>query len=224
MSGDPEQDYFADGISEDIITALSKLSQLFVIARNSSFSFKGKNVQVQEIGKTLGARYVLEGSVRKVDKRVRITAQLIDATNDGHLWAERFDRDLTDIFAVQDDVTAQIVGALSLNLAQGDRRRLMVEHTDNMEAFDCFLRGREFCGYHAKEANAQARELLPAQPNSTRQFAPGSAWLGAAHINDYVSQWSDQPSCSLDLAYDAYNSVSRARSKIARRLLGSDLR
>src|SRR5476649_758592 len=101
MSGDPEQEYFADGISEDIITALSKLSQLFVIARNSSFSFKGKNVQVQEIGKTLDARYVLEGSVRKVDKRVRITAQLIDATNDGHLWAERFDRDLTDIFAVQ---------------------------------------------------------------------------------------------------------------------------
>jgi adenylate cyclase len=88
MSGDPEQDYFADGISEDIITALSKLSQLFVIARNSSFSFQGKNVQVQEIGKTLGARYVLEGSVRKVDKRVRITAQLIDAANDGHLWAE----------------------------------------------------------------------------------------------------------------------------------------
>ncbi len=100
MSGDPEQDYFADGISEDIITALSKLSQLFVIARNSSFTFKGKNVHVQEIGKTLGARYVLEGSVRKAGNRVRITAQLIDATNDGHLWAERFDRDLTDIFAV----------------------------------------------------------------------------------------------------------------------------
>jgi adenylate cyclase len=194
MSGDPEQDYFADGISEDIITALSKLSQLFVIARNSSFSFKGKNVQVQEIGKTLGARYVLEGSVRKVDKRVRITAQLIDATNDGHLWAERFDRDLTDIFAVQDDVTGQIVGALSLNLTQGDRRRLMAEQTDNMEAFDCFLRGRELWWRHAKEPNAQARELLLRAIELDPQ---------AAHINDYVSQWTDQPLRSLDLAYEA---------------------
>ena len=203
MSGDPEQDYFADGISEDIITALSKLSQLVVIARNSSFSFKGKNVQVQEIGKTLGVRYVLEGSVRKVDKRVRITAQLIDATNDGHLWAERFDRDLTDIFAVQDDVTGQIVDALSLNLTQGDRRRLMAEQTDNMEAFDCFLRGRELWWRHAKEPNAQARELLVRATELDPQFAPGFAWLGAAHVNDYVSQWTEQPLRSLALAYEA---------------------
>ncbi|TIM13673.1 MAG: adenylate/guanylate cyclase domain-containing protein, partial [Mesorhizobium sp.] len=116
MSGDAEQEYFADGISEDTITALSKLSQLFVIARNSSFTFKGKNVNVQEVGRNLGVRYVLEGSVRKSGNRVRITAQLIDATTGGHLWAERFDRDLTDIFAVQDDVTQHIVGALALNL------------------------------------------------------------------------------------------------------------
>jgi adenylate cyclase len=203
MSGDPEQDYFADGISEDIITALSKLSQLFVIARNSSFTFKGKNVHIQEIGKTLGVRYVLEGSVRKVGKRVRITAQLIDATNDGHLWAERFDRDLTDIFAVQDDVTEQIVDALSLNLTRGDRRRLMAEQTDNMEAFDCFLRGRELWWRHAKEPNAQARELLLRATELDPQFAPGFAWLGAAHINDYVSQWTASPSRSLDLAHEA---------------------
>ena len=143
MSGDAEQDYFADGISEDIITALSKLSQLFVIARNSSFTFKGKNVNVQEVGTKLGVRYVLEGSVRKSGNRVRITAQLIDATTGGHLWAERFDRDLTDIFAVQDDVTQQIVGALALNLTEGDQQRLAPEHTDNLEAYDCFLRGRE---------------------------------------------------------------------------------
>ena len=116
MSGDTEQEYFADGISEDIITALSKLSQLFVIARNSSFTFKGKNVHIGEVGKSLGVRYVLEGSVRKSGGRVRITAQLIDATTGGHLWAERFDRDLTDIFAVQDDVTTHIVSSLALNL------------------------------------------------------------------------------------------------------------
>src|SRR6185369_7995293 len=109
----------------------SKLSQLFVIARNSSFTFKGKNVNVQEVGKSLGVRYVLEGSVRKSGNKVRITAQLIDATTGGHLWAERFDRDLTDIFAVQDDVTQQIVAALALNLTEGDRQKLTPVQTRN---------------------------------------------------------------------------------------------
>ena len=203
MSGDPEQDYFADGISEDIITALSKLSQLFVIARNSSFTFRGKAVQIQEIGKTLGVRYVLEGSVRKAGAKVRITAQLIDASNDGHLWAERFDRDLTDIFAVQDDVTAQIVAALSLNLTQGDRQRLMAEQTDNMEAFDCFLRGRELWWRHAKEPNGQARELLLRATGLDPNFAPAYGWLSAAHVNDYVSQWTASPSHSLELGFAA---------------------
>ena len=143
MSGDPEQEYFADGIAEDIITALSKLSQLFVIARNSSFAFKGRNVDVRDVSRNLGVRYVLEGSVRKSGNRVRITSQLIDAETGGHLWAERFDRDLTDIFAVQDDVTQQIVAALALNLSADDRQRLLTEHTDNLEAYDLFLRGRE---------------------------------------------------------------------------------
>ena len=203
MSGDPEQDYFADGISEDIITALSKLSQLFVIARNSSFTFKGKNVHVQEIGKTLGVRYVLEGSVRKAGNRVRITAQLIDATNDGHLWAERFDRDLTDIFAVQDDVTGQIVAALALNLTRGERRRMMAEQTDNMEAFEYFLRGRELWWRHAKEPNAKGRDLLLRATELDPNFAPAYGWLAAAHINDYVSQWTASPSRSLELGYEA---------------------
>ena len=203
MSGDPEQDYFADGISEDIITALSKLSQLLVIARNSSFTFKGKTAHVQEIGKTLGVRYVLEGSVRKAANRVRITAQLIDATNGGHLWAERFDRDLTDIFAVQDDVTGQIVAALSLNLTQGDRQRLMAEHTDNPEAFDCFLRGRELWWRHTKEANGQARDLLMRAIELDPNFAPAYAFLAAAHVHDYLNQWSVAPSQSLELADEA---------------------
>jgi TolB-like protein/class 3 adenylate cyclase len=203
MSGDAEQDYFADGISEDIITALSKLSQLFVIARNSSFTFKGKTVHVREIGRTLGVRYVLEGSARKAGARVRITAQLIDATNDGHLWAERFDRDLTDIFAVQDDVTGQIVKALALNLTPADRRRMAAEHTDNMEAFDCFLRGRELWWRHAKEPNGQARELLLRATGLDPGFAPAYGWLSAAHINDYVSQWTSSPSRSLELGFAA---------------------
>ena len=128
--------YFADGISEDIITALSKLSQLFVIARNSAFTFN--DVHVAEIRKP--SRYVLEGSVRKSGQRVRITAQLIDAMTGGHLWAERFDRDLTDIFAVQDDVTTQIVSALSLNLTADDRTSLAT--LSIIWKRSCFLRGR----------------------------------------------------------------------------------
>jgi adenylate cyclase len=134
MSGDAEQEYFADGICEDIITALSKLSQLFVIARNSSFSFKGRNVLVTEVAKSLGVQYVLEGSVRRSGARVRVTAQLIDATTGGHIWAERFDRELIDIFDVQDDVTAHIVSALSVNLGSGELRRIATARTNNLDA------------------------------------------------------------------------------------------
>ena len=190
MSGDAEQEYFADGISEDIITALSKLSQLFVIARNSSFTFKGKNVNVQEVGKSLGVRYVLEGSVRKSGNRVRITAQLIDASTGGHLWAERFDRDLTDIFAVQDDVTQQIVGALALNLTESDQERLATEHTDNLEAYDCFLRGREQIWLFRKETNLEAQELLQRAIELDPRFVPPYAFLAFSHGMDYVNGWS----------------------------------
>ena len=116
MSGDPEQEYFSDGISEDIITDLSRLSELHVIARNSSFVYKKAAVSIPEVAKALGVRYVLEGSVRKADNRVRVTAQLINSSHGGHVWASRFDRDLTDIFAVQDELTQEIVAALKLKL------------------------------------------------------------------------------------------------------------
>ena len=198
MSGDPEQEYFADGISEDIITALSKLSQLFVIARNSSFTFKGKNVDVRDVSKNLGVRFVLEGSVRKSGDRVRITSQLIDATTGGHVWAERFDRDLTDIFAVQDDVTQRIVAALALNLGESDRQQLLTEHTDNLEAYDLFLRGRELWWVLTKENNREARELLQRAIRLDPSFAPAYAVLGAAHVMDYVNGWSASPSQSLE--------------------------
>jgi adenylate cyclase len=203
MSGDTEQEYFADGISEDIITALSKLSQLFVIARNSSFTFKGKNVNVQEVGKSLGVRYVLEGSVRKSGNRVRITGQLIDATTGGHLWAERFDRDLTDIFAVQDDVTQQIVAALALNLTEGDQQRIETEHTDNLEAYDCFLRGREQWRRLTKEATIEARELLQRAIGLDPKFAPAYAFLAVTHGLDYINRWSASPANSLQQAEEA---------------------
>ncbi|MFD1981468.1 adenylate/guanylate cyclase domain-containing protein [Mesorhizobium newzealandense] len=193
MSGDVEQDYFADGISEDIITALSKLSQLFVIARNSSFTFKGQNVHVQEVGTKLGVRHVLEGSVRKSGNRVRITAQLIDATSGGHLWAERFDRELTDIFAVQDDVTQQIVAALALNLTEGDRQRLAPEHPRNAEAYDCFLRGRELWHRLTKETNVAARDLLQRAIELDPKFASAHAFIALTHGLDYLNRWSASP-------------------------------
>src|SRR5262249_33801003 len=124
LSGDPEQQYFSDGIAEDIITDLSKISGLVVIARNSAFTYRGRAVTVPEVSRELGVRYVLEGSVRKAGNRVRIAAQLIDGTTGGHLWAERYDRDLADIFAVQDEVTREIVSALAVRLTQGEERRL----------------------------------------------------------------------------------------------------
>ncbi|MBZ9767059.1 adenylate/guanylate cyclase domain-containing protein [Mesorhizobium sp. CA6] len=203
MSGDAEQDYFADGISEDIITALSKLSQLFVIARNSSFTFKGQNVHVQEVGAKLGVRHVLEGSVRKSGNRVRITAQLIDATSGGHLWAERFDRDLTDIFAVQDDVTQQIVGALALNLTEGDRQRLAPEHPRDMEAYDRFMRGRELWYRLTKETNVAARDLLQGAIEQDPKFAAAHAFLALTHGLDYLNRWSGSPPESIAQAEEA---------------------
>src|SRR5262249_49570480 len=139
----PEQEYFSDGIADDVITDLSKLASLLVIARNSSFTYRGKSVRVQEVSRELGVRYVLEGSVRKAGNRVRIAAQLIDGTTGGHLWADRYDRDLTDIFAVQDEVTREIVSALAVKLTKGEQNRLARKGTDNLDAYDHYLRGRQ---------------------------------------------------------------------------------
>src|SRR5690349_16199695 len=156
MSGDPEQEYFSDGISEDIITDLSKIAGLIVIARNSSFTYKGRSVDVREVGRELGVRSVLEGSIRRAGQRVRITAQLIDATSGSHLWAERYDRDLTDIFAVQDEVTQQIVGALKVTLSPAEKARLVEKEPSNVAAYDCVLRGREIM--LSKEKNRETFE------------------------------------------------------------------
>ena len=154
-------------------------------------------------GPELGVRYVLEGSVRKSGNRVRITAQLIDATTGGHLWAERFDRDLTDIFAVQDDVTQHIVGALALNLTEGDQQRLATEQTDNLEAYDCFLRGREQLWRLTREQNSQARELLQRAIELDPKFASAYAFLAITHGLDYMNRWSTSPSTSMEQAEEA---------------------
>ena len=202
MSGDPEQEYFSDGISEDIITDLSKIAGLMVIARNSSFTYKGRSVDVRAIGRELGVRSVLEGSIRRAGNRVRITAQLIDATSGGHLWADRYDRDLTDIFEVQDDVTRRIVDALKVTLSPAEKARLADSETSNIDAYDCVLRGREFM--LGKEKNRETFEqaikffmrALELDPNYSQAYA----CLGFAYIFDYQNRWSDDPDSSLQLA------------------------
>ena len=141
MSGDPEQEYFADGVVEDIITALSRIRWLFVIARNSSFTYKGRAVDVKQIGRELGVRYVLEGSVRKSANRVRITGQLIDATTGAHLWAERFEGTLDDIFELQDQVAATVVGAIAPQMERAEIERAKRKPTENLNAHDYYLRG-----------------------------------------------------------------------------------
>src|SRR5271169_2056131 len=141
MSGDPEQEYFADGMVEEIITALSRIRWLFVIARNSSFTYKGKAIDVKQVGRELGVRYVLEGSVRKAGARVRITGQLVDATTGGHIWADHFDGALEDVFDLQDRVTASVVGAIEPRLQRAEIERARRKPTDSLDAYDYFLRG-----------------------------------------------------------------------------------
>ena len=159
MSGDAEQEYFSDGISEDLITDLSKVQALFVIARNSSFTYKGRSVKVQEIGRELGVRFVLEGSIRKAGNRVRITAQLVDAQSGGHLWADRFDRELTDIFATQDEVVHKIVEALAVKLSRVEEQDLKRGGTKNLEAYESWLRARQLLGIGTRETIAEAKAL-----------------------------------------------------------------
>jgi adenylate cyclase len=202
MSGDPEQEYFSDGISEDIITDLSKIAGLMVISRNSCFTYKGRSVDVRSVGRDLGVRSVLEGSIRRAGNRVRITAQLIDAATGGHLWAERYDRDLTDLFAVQDDVTRRIVDALKVTLSPVETARLADSQACNIEAYDYFLRGREFLlgENKTREKFEQSKNFflraLEFDPNHSQAYA-GLSW---AYIFDYFNRWSDKPDDSLQLA------------------------
>src|SRR5262245_14263237 len=200
MSGDVEQEYFSDGLTEDLITDLSKVSGLFVIARNSSFVYKGRSLKVQEIGRDLGVRFVLEGSIRKTGNRVRITAQLIDAGSGGHLWAERFDRDLTDIFATQDEVVEKIVRALAVTLTQGEERRLGRRGTSNVQAYEFWLRARELLSRSTREGVAQARAMYLRAIELDPNFAVPHAGLSLAAISDYVSDWAADPAQALDEA------------------------
>jgi adenylate cyclase len=186
IGGDPEQEYFADGMTDDLITDLSKVSGLHVIASNSVFTYKGKPVKVQDVATDLGVRYVLEGSVRRAGGRMRINAQLIDASDGGHLWAERYDRQAEDVFAVQDDVTRAIVAALSVQLTESDRAELeQPRGTRNLEAYDALLRGRKHLATVSRENVEQAKELferaIALDPNYARAYTN----LGFLYWNEW---------------------------------------
>jgi adenylate cyclase len=200
MSGDPEQEYFSDGIVEDIITDLSKITGLFVIARNSTFSYKGERVGVRDVCRELGVRYALEGSVRKAANRVRITAQLIDGDSGGHLWAERYDRELHDIFAVQDEVTRSIVSALAVTLTPDERERVPRRHPENLEVYEYFLRGRDKAFLDTPEANIQARALLEKAVELDPQSSLALSHLSRNHVIAHVNRWRESTGQSLELA------------------------
>jgi adenylate cyclase len=202
MSDDPGQTYFSDGITEDIITTLSKVPKLFIIARNSTFTYKNRSVKVQQVAEELGVRYVLEGSVRKAGDKIRITAQLIDAVNGHHLWAERFDRDLKDIFALQDEIAMKVLTALEVKLVGGQASLFISKGTDNLEAYLTVLQGREFHERSNRENNFMARqkfeEALALDPN----YAAAFNLLARTHFMDVWLGSSKSPKASLMTAID----------------------
>jgi adenylate cyclase len=203
MSGDTEQEYFADGVAEDIITGLSRIRWFFVIARNSSFTYKGTAVDVKLVGRELGVQYVLEGSVRKAGNRVRITAQLIDATTGQHVWAERYDRELEDIFALQDEITETIVAAIEPELSAVERERARRKPPESLDAWDLYQRGLWHMYRFAKEDNLEAQRLfrrsIEIDPNFASTHAHLAYTLHIAAIMDFDEQGSE----SLDKALSA---------------------
>ena len=202
LSGDPEQDYFGDGITEDIITALSRFPEVFVIARNSSFTYKGKPVKVQQVAEELGVRYVLEGSVQRSGKRLRVTAQLIDALTGYHLWSERYEREMADVFELQDELTQRIVAALSLELTDAEIERARLKDTDDPKAYDLVLRSRPYCCTLIKADNDKARGLLEQAIAVDPDFARAYSFLAWTHLHDWQLGWTDDPESSLGRAFE----------------------
>ncbi len=193
MSGDPEQEYFADGMVEEIITALSRFKWLFVIARNSSFTFKGKAVDVKEVGRRLGVRYVLEGSVRKTVGKIRITGQLIDAVTGAHIWTDRFERDLTDIFALQDEVTVAVVSAIQPKLLQTEIALAARRRPENLTAYDFYLRAMQQFSLTTREGLAEAIRLAHRALQLDPRFGFVAALAGVCHLNNVLWGYAIDP-------------------------------
>ena len=202
LSGDPEQEYFSDGLSEEIITALSKTSKLFVIARNSSFTYKGKPFKVQQIGRELGVKYVLEGSVRRADDRLRITAQLVDAKNGNHLWADRYDRNMKDLFALQDDITMKVITALEVKLTEGEQARITGSGTDNLDAYLKVLQARDLKRNQNIENNHKARQLVEEAIELDPDYAQAYRWLSGTYLMDVWLGSTKSPQESLKTAVE----------------------
>ena len=215
MSGDPEQEYFADGIVEEIITTLSRFRSLFVIARNSSFTYKGRSVDVKQVGRELGVRYVLEGSVRKSAQRVRITAQLIDASTHAHLWADRFDGALEDIFDLQDRVAARVVGALAPKLEQGAIEHARRKSTESLGAYEYYFRGiAAIYRFTIREANVEALHLFKRAIEFDPEFATPYGLAAYCYVKDRTNRWPTD-----DLARDVIETERLSRQAVR---LGSD--
>jgi adenylate cyclase len=193
MSGDPEQEYFADGMVEDIITALSRFKSLFVIARNSSFTFKGQAVDIKEVGRRLGVRYVLEGSVRKASGKVRITGQLIDAVTGAHIWVDRFERDLTDIFAIQDEVTIAVVSAIEPKLSQTEIAMATRRRPENLTAYDFYLRAMPQYYLMTREGLAEAIRLAHRVLELDPRFGAVAALAGLCHALNVIYGYANDP-------------------------------
>ena len=204
MIGDSKQDYICDGISEEIITALSKIPQLFVIARNSSFSYKGKPIKVKQIAEELGVRYILEGAVRMSGNRLRITAQLIDTIRGNHIWSERYERDLKDLFAVQDEISLKILTELGVKLTLGEEARLWAKGTEDIEAYLKVLQGRHFINLQSKESNVIARQMAKEAIALDPDFPTAYTLLGSTHLVDVWLGSSKSSKESLEQAEELY--------------------
>jgi adenylate cyclase len=193
MSGDPEQEYFADGMVEEITTALSRFTWLFVIARNSSFTFKGKAVDIKEVGRRLGVRYVLQGAVRKASGKVRITGQLIEAATGAHIWADKFERDMTDIFALQDEVTLAVVSAIQPKLFQAEIALATRRRPEDLTAYDLFLRALQQAVRSTRESLAEALRLVQRALELDPGFAAAAALAGECHTENVIRSYAIDP-------------------------------
>ena len=226
LSGDAEQEYFADGMVEEIITALSRFRNLFVIARNSSFTYKGRVVDIKQVGRDLGVRYVLEGSVRKAADRVRIAGQLIDASTGAHLWADRFDGELKDIFNLQDEVATQVVCAIAPKLEQVEVARAKRKPTESLDAYDCFLRGTENVHRLTRECIDEALRLLKKAIELDHEYAAAygtaayccslrkaNGWL--VHREQDIAEASRLGRTAVELGKDDAVALSRAGHALA---------
>jgi len=223
LSGNPEQEYFSDGITNDIITDLSKFSELSVIASNTVFTYKDKAVKVKDVRRDLGVRYVLEGSVQKVVDKVRINAQLIDASTNHHLWAERYDRDLIDLFKLQDELVQTIVTKMAIRIDETERARTMRKDTDNLQAYDYLLRGWEYFYQNTREGNKDARLMFQRAIEIDSRYSSAYAALAWSYLNDFYYGWTMFPDKSLQRTHDlAKKALSMEESNaLAHSALGS---